>query len=221
MDKADSSTIAKHVSQLHQKLAHIMPHHPPTLMAVSKTHSSSAIEAAYLAGIRHFGENRVQEALAKFPELKHNHPDLVLHLIGPLQTNKVKDALRLFDVIHTLDRKKLAESLAKERDQGAKLPDLYIQVNIGLEPQKAGIAPKEADGFIRYAKDELQLPVIGLMCIPPQDQDPRPFFQALRALATTFQLPELSMGMSADYAIATEEGSTIVRVGSAIFGERG
>lgn len=190
------------------------------LIAVSKTFEAAQIEPVIEAGQRLFGENRVQEAKGKWPGLKSRWPDLELHLIGPLQTNKVADALDLFDVIHTLDREKLARSFVKERARGRLLPRMLIQVNIGEEPQKAGIAPQALDAFVALSRDELGLPVVGLMCIPPVDVDPAPFFAELRRMAARHDLPHLSMGMSADFEIAVQHGATYVRVGSAIFGAR-
>ena len=191
-----------------------------TLVAVSKTHDATAVSAAISAGQRVFGENRVQEAEAKYPALKAAHPDLVLHLIGPLQTNKVKDAVALFDVIESVDRPKLAEALAREMDRTGRRPRCFIQINTGEEPQKAGVLPAAADAFIKECRERLQLPVVGLMCIPPFDQEPSPHFALLREIARRHGLEELSMGMSADYEIAIRLGATHVRVGTAIFGER-
>ena len=191
-----------------------------TLVAVSKTHPIAAIEAALAAGQRDFGENRVQEAQTKFPALKAHYPDLQLHLIGPLQTNKARDAVRLFDVIHTLDRPRLAEALARAMEQEGRRPALLVEVNIGDEPQKAGIAPADADGFIADCRTRWHLAITGLMCIPPADADPTPHFTALAALARRNGLTELSMGMSADFPLAVAHGATLVRVGTAIFGPR-
>ena len=191
-----------------------------TLVAVSKTHDAGAISAAIGAGQRVFGENRVQEAQAKYPALRAAQPDLVLHLIGPLQTNKVKEAVALFDVIETVDRPKLAEALAREMERAGRRPRCLIQVNSGEEPQKAGVLPAAADAFITECRERWQLPVAGLMCIPPLDQEPSPHFALLREIARRHQLPDLSMGMSADYEIAIRLGATHVRVGTAIFGER-
>ncbi|MBV9990148.1 MAG: YggS family pyridoxal phosphate-dependent enzyme [Alphaproteobacteria bacterium] len=191
----------------------IAPAPSTRLIAVSKTHGPERIRALLEAGHRVFGENRVQEAQGKWPALKCEFPDTELHLIGPLQTNKVRDAVALFDVIHTLDRPKLADALrAAERK-----PDLLIQVNTGEEPQKAGVAPLEAAGFIVATKG---LPVKGLMCIPPAGIAPAPHFALLAKLAREHGLPWLSMGMSADFEIAIRFGATHVRVGSALFGER-
>jgi pyridoxal phosphate enzyme (YggS family) len=190
------------------------------LIAVSKTQPAEAVRAALACSHRLFGENRVQEAEAKFPALKAEFPDLELHLIGPLQTNKVKKALALFDAIQTLDRPSLAEALAKELEKAPKPLALYVEVNTGEEPQKAGIAPAEADAFIRRCRDELKLPVVGLMCIPPADEEPSLHFALLRKLAERNGLSRLSMGMSADYGTAVQFGATEVRIGTAIFGAR-
>ncbi|MPZ09058.1 MAG: YggS family pyridoxal phosphate-dependent enzyme [Kiloniellaceae bacterium] len=189
------------------------------LVAVSKTHPAAAIEAALAVGQSVFGENRVQEAQGKFPALKKAHPDLRLHLIGPLQTNKVTDALELFDVIETLDRPKLARALAKEAAKLGLAPDCYVQVNTGEESQKAGIAPGEADAFIAECRD-LGLKVAGLMCIPPVEEAPALHFAFLREIAKRNDLAGLSMGMSGDYETAVQFGATLVRVGTGIFGAR-
>lgn len=191
-----------------------------TLVAVSKTFDAPAIREVLGQGQRVFGENRVQEAQAKWPDLKAEFPDVELHLIGPLQTNKVKQAAALFDVIETLDRPKLARALAGERDRTGACPRLFVQVNTGEEPQKAGIPPGEADAFLADCRDTLGLPVEGLMCIPPQDDAPAPHFALLRTIAERNGLKGLSMGMSADYATAIALGASHVRVGSAIFGPR-
>ena len=192
-----------------------------SLVAVSKTHPAETIALAIAAGHRLFGENRVQEAHAKWPDLKARHDDVRLHLVGPLQTNKLRDAIGLFDVIETLDREKLADEMVKERDKGRRLPPCYVQVNIGEEPQKAGIAPVEADDFIRHCRDDLALPVAGLMCIPPHEDAPAPYFALLAEIAARNNIDTLSMGMSGDYEIAIKLGATHVRVGTAIFGTRG
>src|SRR5690348_13364651 len=191
-----------------------------TLVAVSKTHDAAAVSTAIAAGQRVFGENRVQEAQGKYPALKAAHPDLVLHLIGPLQSNKVKDAVALFDVIESVDRPKLAEALAREMERAGRRPRCFVQVNTGEEPQKAGVLPAAADAFIKECREQWRLPVEGLMCIPPLDQEPSPHFALLREMARRHGLPELSMGMSADYETAIRLGATHVRVGTAIFGER-
>ncbi len=192
-----------------------------TLVAVSKTHPPERIEAVIAAGHRIFGENRVQEAASKYPALKAAWPDLRSHLIGPLQSNKARDAVRLFDVIETLDRPKLARALATAMDQEGRRPVCYVQVNTGEEPQKSGVAPGEADALIALARDELGLPVEGLMCIPPLDEEPALHFALLREIARRNGLSILSMGMSADFETAIRFGATHVRVGTAIFGARG
>ena len=199
--------------------AAIAPAPHTRLVAVSKTVPQEGVREALRAGQRLFGENRVQEALAKFPSLKQEYPDLELHLIGPLQTNKVKDAIALFDVIQTLDRAKLADALARERDKSGQCPRLFIQVNTGEELQKAGVMPQETESLIGYARN-LNLPLIGLMCIPPFDDDAAPHFAFLAKLAKENGLSELSMGMSGDFESAIRFGATYVRVGSAIFGAR-
>jgi len=191
-----------------------------TLVAVGKTHGAAAIARAIAAGQRVFGENRVQEAQAKYPALKEVHPDLALHLIGPLQTNKVKDAVALFDVIETLDRPRLAEALARELERSARRPALFVQVNTGEEPQKAGVPPGEADAFIADCRTRLGLGIAGLMCIPPLDEEPSLHFALLREIARRQRIGALSMGMSGDYAVAIRFGATHVRVGTAVFGPR-
>jgi pyridoxal phosphate enzyme (YggS family) len=190
-----------------------------TLVAVSKTHPAAAVEMALAAGQCVFGENRVQEAQGKFPALKAAHPALRLHLIGPLQTNKVRDALEIFDVIETLDRPKLARAVAKEAEKLGVAPECYVQVNTGDEPQKAGVAPGEADAFIADCR-ALGLTVAGLMCIPPVDEEPALHFAFLREIARRNGLAGLSMGMSGDYETAVRFGATLVRVGTGIFGTR-
>ena len=189
------------------------------LVAVSKTVAEAGVREALAAGQRLFGENRVQEAQKKFPALKSEFPDLRLHLIGPLQTNKVKDAVALFDCIETLDRAKLSEALASERDKSGKCPALFVQVNTGEEEQKAGVLPAEAGALVAHAR-KLALPVTGLMCIPPAREDPAPHFGFLLKLARDNGLCELSMGMSGDFEMAIRFGATYVRVGTAIFGAR-
>ncbi len=190
-----------------------------TLIAVAKTFPAEAVAEALAAGQRHFGENRVQEGMAKYPALREQYPDLVLHLIGPLQTNKVKQAVAHFDVIHTLDRESLARELAKEFGKSGRRLPCFIQVNTGEEPQKAGCAPQEADGFIAGCR-ALELPVVGLMCIPPADEEPAAHFALLNKIARRNGLEQLSMGMSGDYETAVQLGASHVRVGSAIFGGR-
>jgi pyridoxal phosphate enzyme (YggS family) len=191
-----------------------------TLVAVSKTHPAEAVLAALQAGQTVFGENRVQEAAQKFPMLRESHPALRLHIIGGLQTNKARDAVRLADVIESLDRPKLAQAIAEAMVKENRRPELMVQVNIGDEPQKSGVPRAEAPAFLRACLEEWGLPVTGLMCIPPAEGDPRPHFAALAAMAKEHGLAKLSMGMSGDFETAIEEGATLVRVGSAIFGAR-
>jgi pyridoxal phosphate enzyme (YggS family) len=192
-----------------------------TLTAVSKTHPGTLVEAAIAAGQRVFGENRVQEAQAKYPALKAKFPDLRLHLIGPLQTNKVKEAVALFDVIETVDRPRLAEALAKEMARQGRSLGCLVEVNIGEEPQKSGAMPEAADAFIAECRTRWKLNLRGLMCIPPEGRDPTPYFKQLAVIARRNGLAELSMGMSADFEQAIACGATLVRVGTAIFGKRG
>jgi len=199
--------------------AAIKPAATTQLVAVSKTVPEAGIREALAAGQRLFGENRVQEAQGKYPELKQEFPDIQLHLIGPLQTNKVKEAVALFDVIQTLDRPKLADALAHERAKSGRSPRLFLQVNTGEEPQKAGVLPREVSALIAHAR-KLELPLEGLMCIPPVDDDAAPHFAFLAKLARDHGLSQLSMGMSGDFELAVRFGATYVRVGSAIFGAR-
>ncbi|MEL4071303.1 YggS family pyridoxal phosphate-dependent enzyme [Ochrobactrum sp. GPK 3] len=191
-----------------------------TLVAVSKTFDADAIRPALYAGQRVFGENRVQEAQAKWPELRDDYSGVELHLIGPLQSNKAADAVALFDVIETVDREKIAAALADEINKQGKSPKLYVQVNTGLEEQKAGIAPKDAVAFVARCRSEHGLAIEGLMCIPPADENPGPHFALLEKLAREAGVEKLSMGMSGDYETAIGFGATSVRVGSAIFGHR-
>ncbi len=191
-----------------------------TLIAVSKTPAADVIAQLIAAGQRDFGENRVQEAQAKWPALKADAPDVRLHLIGPLQSNKAGDAVALFDVIHTVDREKIAQALAAEMArQNRRLP-CFVQVNTGREPQKAGIDPGQAESFVAACRDQWNLPVVGLMCIPPVDEQAAVHFAFLKELARRMGLAQLSMGMSADFETAVRFGATHVRVGSALFGER-
>ena len=191
-----------------------------TLIAVSKTFEASAIKPVLEAGQRVFGENRVQEAMGKWPGLREEFEGVELHLIGPLQSNKAKEAIQTFDVIHTVDRDKIAKALKIEMDKQGKAPKLFIQVNTGEEDQKAGIPPKEADAFIAKCRDEYGLEIEGLMCIPPVDEAPGMHFALLEKIAKRNGLEKLSMGMSSDYPIAVQHGATHVRVGSAVFGAR-
>lgn len=190
------------------------------LVAVSKTQDAESILPVLAQHQRIFGENRVQEAKAKWPGLKTLHDDIELHLIGPLQSNKCADAVALFDVIETVDREKIARELAKEMARQHKFPKLFIQVNTGAEPQKAGISVDEAVGFVNLCREKYGLAINGLMCIPPFDEDPAPHFECLSNLARQCGVEDVSMGMSGDFAIAIAKGATHVRVGTAIFGER-
>jgi hypothetical protein len=201
------------------RAAAIRPAPFTTLVAVSKTHGIESIRPVLEAGHRVFGESRVQEAKAKWPEVRAEFPDIELHLVGPLQTNKVRDAVALFDVIQSLDRTKLADALAKELQRGGRSPTLFAQINTGEELQKAGVAPQDADAFLAHCRS-LGLPVQGLMCIPPLDEPPALHFALLQRLARAHNLPLLSMGMSGDFETAIRFGATHVRIGSAIFGER-
>jgi hypothetical protein len=191
-----------------------------TLIAVSKTFGPEMILPIIAAGQRAFGENRVQEAKAKWPALMSDHAGIALHLIGPLQSNKAKEAVGLFDVIHSVDRPSVCEALAKEIVSQQKRPELFVQLNTGEEPQKAGVAPAEADAFIANCREKYGLLVSGLMCIPPLDEAPAPHFALTAKIAARNGLKKLSMGMSADFAIAIQLGATHVRIGSAIFGHR-
>jgi pyridoxal phosphate enzyme (YggS family) len=191
-----------------------------TLVAVSKTHPVSAVAAALATGQLHFGENRVQEAATKFPGLRADHPNLRLHIIGGLQTNKVRDAVRLADVIETLDRPRLADAIADAIAREGRTPDLLVQVNVGDEPQKSGIPTDQADDFIQSCQARFGAAVTGLMCIPPAEHDPAPHFAWLADRAARHGLAVVSMGMSGDFETAIAQGATHVRVGSAIFGSR-
>ena len=191
-----------------------------TLVAISKTFGAEAIEPVIAAGQRVFGENRVQEARAKWPALKARYPDITLHLVGPLQSNKAKEAVALFDAIHSLDRASLAEALAKEIARQGRQPTLFVEVNTGAEPQKSGVLPEETDAFIAACRERHGLAIAGLMCLPPLDEAPAPHFALAAKIARRNGLRFLSMGMSADFPLAIEFGATHVRVGTAIFGER-
>jgi pyridoxal phosphate enzyme (YggS family) len=191
-----------------------------TLVAVSKTFEADAIEPVIMAGQRVFGENRVQEAKRKWPALREKHSGIELHLIGPLQSNKAKEAVALFDAIHSVDRESLCEALAKEIDKQGRSPCLFVQVNTGAEPQKAGVLPERTDDFLRTARERFGLTISGLMCIPPVDEPPGPHFALTTTIARRNGLKMLSMGMSADFATAIAMGATHVRIGSAIFGTR-
>ena len=191
-----------------------------TLVAISKTFGVEAIAPVIAAGQRVFGENRVQEAKAKWPALKEQHPDIELHLVGPLQSNKARDAVALFDAIHSVDRPSLAQALAQEMARQGRSPRLFVEVNTGAEPQKAGVLPEAADAFLKTCRDTYGLTIGGLMCIPPADEPPAPHFALTAKIAARNGLAFLSMGMSADFATAIAFGATHVRVGTAIFGTR-
>jgi len=192
-----------------------------TLIAVSKTFDASAITPVIESGQRVFGENRVQEAKSKWPALISAYPGIALHLIGPLQSNKAREAVALFDAIHSVDRPSICQALAKEIDSQKKRPELFVQINTGEEPQKAGIAPSEADAFIARCRDTYGLTISGLMCIPPVNEAAAPHFALTAKIAARNGLKNLSMGMSADFTTAIQFGATHIRVGSAIFGHRG
>jgi hypothetical protein len=225
-DPASLSDVADNLRQLSSRIAQAargVDRDPGsiTLVAVSKKHDSARIEAALAAGHRVFGENRVQEAEGKFPALKRAHPDLTLHLVGPLQTNKAEDAVRLFDVIQSLDRERLAKAIAKAVAKlGVPAPELFVQVNTGEEPQKAGIAPDAADDFIARCRTTYGLPVTGVMAIPPIEDEAAPHFALLKRIADRNGLPHVSMGMSDDFETAVQLGATHVRLGTAVFGQR-
>lgn len=216
---------AKHLREVQDKIelaARAVGRDPVgiSLVAVSKTHGADRVRELLAAGHRLFGENRVQEAQEKFPPLKAEYPDLQLHLIGPLQTNKAREAVALFDVIQSVDRDKLAAALAKEMARANTRPDCFIQVNTGEEPQKAGILPNDLDSFVAACRETHKLPIIGLMCIPPMEEEPALHFALLAKMAARHGLANISMGMSADYETAVRLGATHVRVGSALFGQR-
>ncbi len=212
--------IEKNIKDIRKEMATYSLSQKTCLIAVSKTKPVEDIRLAIKAGQKEFGENKVQEAFEKWHELKKEDKDLILHLIGPLQTNKVRKAVNLFDVIQTLDRPKLAQAIARIMKEEGKKTQLYIQVNIGLEPQKSGILPQDLEDFYQYCTKELELNIVGLMAIPPYGEDAKPYFQQMKALQKKLNLPYLSMGMSDDYKIAIKEGATHIRVGSSIFGER-
>ena len=191
-----------------------------TLVAVSKTFPAAVVEEAIAAGQSVFGENRVQEAKSKWPAIRTAYPRVALHLIGSLQSNKVKDALALFDAIHSVDRPSLCEALAKEMARQERRPQLFVQVNTGAEPRKAGVLPEQADAFIAQCRDVYGLEITGLMCIPPFDEAPAPHFALLHKIAARNELAHLSMGMSADFAVAIAFGATHIRLGTAVFGAR-
>jgi PLP dependent protein len=224
-DAADDRAIAANLAQVRAAIAAAAiaagrPADVVRLVAVSKTHPAEAVVAALAAGQFVFGENRVQEAAGKFPALRGAHPDLRLHLIGGLQTNKAREAVRLADVIESLDRPRLADAIADAAEHEGRLPRLLVQVNTGDEPQKSGVARADADAFVEACRARFGDAVQGLMCVPPVDQDPAPHFAWLAACAARHGLAVLSMGMSADFATAIAHGATHVRIGTAIFGAR-
>jgi hypothetical protein len=221
----EDASVAGRLAQVRRRIAaaEAEASRPPgcvTLVAVSKSQPEARIADALAAGQRVFGENRVQEAQRRWPALRRRFDGVELHLVGPLQTNKLRDALALFDVIQTLDREKLARALHAEAQRGVRLPPLFVEVNVGEEPQKAGIAPADTPAFLALCREELQLPVVGLMCIPPAGEVPAPYFALLHQMAQRYGLAQVSMGMSDDYELAARLGATHVRVGTAIFGDR-
>lgn len=207
-------------ARLNAALAEAGREDAPVIVAASKTQDAARLRQAIGAGLTVFGENRVQEALAKWPALKAEHPEIELRLIGPLQSNKASEAVALFDIIETVDREKIARALAAEMRRQGRRPRLLVEVNTGAEPQKAGVVPEETDAFLRQCRDEFGLEIEGLMCIPPADEPPAPHFALLAKLAARNSLSVLSMGMSGDFDIAAQLGATHVRVGTALFGER-
>jgi pyridoxal phosphate enzyme (YggS family) len=225
MNDSPSDEVAERLAEVRRKLAQacVEASRDPaavTLVAVSKTFAADAVAPVIAAGQRVFGENRVQEAKAKWPDLKARHPDVALHLIGPLQSNKAKEAVALFDAIHSVDRPSLCAALAKEIEKQGRAPLLFAEINTGAESQKAGILPEAADTFLRECRATYGLAITGLMCIPPFDEPPAPHFALTAKIAARNGLTLLSMGMSADFETAIRFGATHVRVGSAIFGAR-
>lgn len=220
----DNNTFNQLLSETHQQLASacsesVLAPHPPQVIAVSKQQPVEKIEAALAAGHRHFGENRIQNALSLWPDLKSRYPDTVLHLIGPLQSNKAHEAVALFDVIHTVDRQKIAESIKRESEKQSRAITCFIQVNAGEESQKSGVLPGGLVELLNFC-NSIELAISGLMCIPPAGIPPAPYFALLYKLAQRHRLAELSMGMSGDYETAARLGATYVRIGTALFGER-
>ncbi|MBK1671196.1 YggS family pyridoxal phosphate-dependent enzyme [Rhodovibrio sodomensis] len=220
-----AQNIAEHIAGIRGKIdtaARAVERDPAqvSMIAVSKKQPDDRVQAALEAGHRVYGENRVQEAQQRWSERRAQIPDLDLHLVGALQSNKAKDAVELFDAIHSVDRESVAKALSKEIARQGRRPELFVQLNTGEEPQKAGIAPGAADAFIAWCRDELDLPVVGAMCLPPVDEEPAPHFALLAKIAARNALPKLSMGMSGDYETAVKLGATHVRVGSALFGAR-
>jgi pyridoxal phosphate enzyme (YggS family) len=216
---------AANLRTIHSRIASardraIAPALETQLVAISKGHDVNRIEPVLRAGHRLFGENRVQEAKAKWPKLKERYSDIELHLVGALQSNKVAEAAAFFDCVHSLDREKLARAFTAEREKTGRCPELFVQVNVGEEQQKSGIAPNQTVAFVRHCREDLNLPVIGLMCIPPVEEEPSPYFALLQKFSRDLSLSFLSMGMSEDFETAIRFGATHVRIGTAIFGER-
>ena len=214
------STIIERLGKIKLNIASANPTQKVNIIAVSKTFTIEHIRPLLDNGHNHFGENKVQEAIAKWSEIKKNNENLKLHMIGKLQSNKAKDAVKLFDYIHSLDSKKIADALAKHQKSFNKNLKYFIQVNIGNEIQKSGIPTSELDSFYNYCKNEINLNILGLMVIPPNDDNPEKYFKSLNELNRSLALQDLSMGMSADYMEAVKHGSTFIRVGSSIFGLR-
>jgi len=224
MTSSHPTDIAQNLAEIESRISAAMKEAGRTdktlLTAVSKMQGEENLRAALAAGIRIFGENRVQEAKAKWPALREEFPDIELRLIGPLQSNKAGEAVALFDVIETIDRPKIAKAIAAECKKLGRTPRLLVQINTGGEAQKAGVSPQEADNFIKFARNETRLDIEGLMCIPPADEPPAPHFALLAKIASRNGLCALSMGMSGDYETAVALGATNVRVGTALFGRR-
>jgi pyridoxal phosphate enzyme (YggS family) len=216
--------IAANLAAINQRLARALAEagraRAPVIVAASKTQGEDKIRSAIAAGLTVFGENRVQEAKAKWPAIRADHPGVELRLIGPLQSNKAGEAVALFDVIETLDRPKLARALAEEMARQGRRPRLLVQVNTGAEPQKAGVLPEETDAFLTACRNDYGIAIEGLMCIPPAEDPPAPHFALLAKIAARNRLPVLSMGMSGDFDIAAQLGATHVRIGTALFGAR-
>jgi pyridoxal phosphate enzyme (YggS family) len=215
------NTVATALAQLQQEIQGAVNKAPtPMLIAVSKGQPAPQIAQAIGLGVSHFGENRVQEAISKWPELKKAHPGVTLHLIGSLQSNKVAEAVALFDVIQTVDREKIADAIAAEMAKQHRALDVLIQVNTGEEPQKGGVSPRDLEKLVIYCREQAKLNLTGLMCVPPADENPAPHFALMQKLAREFDLPELSMGMSGDFTTAIRVGATFVRIGTRLFGPR-
>ena len=214
------NTIIERLNKIKLNILSAKPTQKVNIIAVSKTFNIEHISPLLDNGHNHFGENKVQEAIAKWSEIKKNNDNLKLHMVGKLQSNKAKDAVKLFDYIHSLDSQKLADTLAKHQNSLKKNLNYFIQVNIGNEIQKSGIPVRELDSFYNYCKNEISLNILGLMVIPPNDNNPEKYFKYLNELNKSLALQDLSMGMSADYLEAVKHGATFIRVGSSIFGER-